>query len=69
MDKKLYIEYRVYFDPNTNQDMLHEVAEAAQETIYTLFDDLKETQDGAPSPHEVTYEVVMLIPPTTSEVN
>ena len=63
MDNRLYVEYRVYFSPDTNQEMLHTIAEMAQEAIYTLFDEAKDTQEGAPSPHDVTYEVIMSISP------
>ena len=59
MTDKLYVEFRVYFHPNTNQELLSEVAEIAQEKIYNLFEGESIDTDGAmPSPHEVTYELV-----------
>ncbi len=53
---KLYIEYRVHFDPQTNQELLKEVAELAQEKIYDLFAD---EDSPIPSVHDVTFEIVM----------
>jgi hypothetical protein len=60
-ERKLYIEYRVYFNPTTNQELLKEVAERAQEEIYTLFDGAHIDYDSMPSPNDVTYEIVMEI--------
>lgn len=57
-DKKLYIEYRVYFNPNTNQELLHTIAELGQDEIFYLFDG-EIDGENAPHPHDVTYEVVM----------
>jgi len=59
--KKLYIEYRVYFDPSTNQELLSEVAEAVKDKLYDMFDD---EDTPVPSLHDVTYELVMEIPPS-----
>lgn len=62
MERKLYIEYRVYFDPRTNQDLLKEIADAGQERVYDLFEGrVDETTGPLPSPHDVTYEIVMEI--------
>lgn len=59
-ENKLYIEYRVYFDPKTNQDLLKKVAEQGQKDIYNLFDGVYEESSGPlPSPHDITYEIVM----------
>ena len=57
--KKLYIEYRVYFNPDTNQELLTEIAEIAQDEIYTLFENAAIDESPMPSPHDVTYEIVM----------
>lgn len=58
MAKKLYIEYRVYFDATTNQELLREVAEQAQEHIYDLF---ANEDSPIPAVHDVTFELVMAI--------
>jgi hypothetical protein len=62
-ERKLYIEYRVYFNPTTNQELLKEVAERAQEEIYKLFNDELWSVDysSMPPPHDITYEIVMEI--------
>ena len=58
MNQKLYIEYRVYFDHKTNQELLQKVAEAGQEKVYDLFDDNSDSDGNpVPSPHDVTYEI------------
>lgn len=59
---KLYVEFRVYFDPKTNQDMLRAVAEAAQERIFDLFE-IPEDEQPLPSPLDVTFEITMEITP------
>lgn len=59
MTRKLYIEFRVHFDPQANQTAIEEVAEVAQGKIYNMFtfgSDLGEVD--LPAPLEVTYEVV-----------
>jgi hypothetical protein len=63
MDKKLYIEYRVYVDPTVNQEFLSEVADKGQEAIYDLFTNAC-GWDGKefPTVSDVTYEVVMEVP-------
>ena len=59
---KLYIEYRVYFATNTNQDLLHELAVRGQEMVYDMHEGhIDENSGPLPSPHEVTYEVIMEI--------
>lgn len=58
--KKLYAEFRVTFDTNTNQDLLREVCNIAQERIYDLFDGVDdETSGPLPTPHDVTFEIIM----------
>lgn len=60
MTNSLFIEFRVHFDPRTNQDLLHELAEKAQEEIYNLFEGrIEETSGPLPAPHDVTYQVIM----------
>ncbi len=60
MNKKLYAEFRVYFSPDTNQELLREVCNSAQERIYDLFDGIDdETSGPLPAPLDVTYEIVM----------
>lgn len=55
---KLYVEYRVYFDPKTNQDLLRVCAESAQEQIYDIFE-LDESSGPTPAPNDVTFEIKM----------
>ena len=58
--KKLYIEYRVYFNPSTNQELLAEIADKGQEEIYNLFDTNCDMDGNSfPAPHDVTYELVV----------
>lgn len=59
MSNKLYVEFRVYFAPTTNQELLREIATIAQERIYDLFDGVDESSGPMPSPHDVTFEIVM----------
>jgi hypothetical protein len=51
---KLYIEYRVYFDSSTNQELLREFAEIVKDRLYDMFDDAE-----VPKTTDVTYELVM----------
>ena len=60
MDNKLYVEFRVSFAANTNQELLREICLVAQEEIYNLFEGrIDETSGPLPSPHDVTFEIVM----------
>jgi hypothetical protein len=58
-DKKLYIEYRLYFSPQANQDALHEMAEAFQENIYDVWNNAYD-HGSALDVNDITYEVVMV---------
>ena len=59
-NRRLYVEFRVYFDPRTNQELLTILADKAKDYIYDLFDGIDEETSGPlPSPHDVTYELVM----------
>jgi hypothetical protein len=63
-NRRLYAEFRVYFDPSTNQEMLQEVCNAAQDRIYDMFDEpVVHDVDDQPIPaaHDVTFEIVMEI--------
>jgi hypothetical protein len=57
-ERKLYVEYRIYFDPTTNQDILHECAEVVQQRLHDVFNGTCEDGDDL-VPSDVTYEVVM----------
>jgi hypothetical protein len=58
--RRLYVEFRVYFQPNTNQELLKEMAEAAQERVFEMFNGIDDDTSGPlPSPHDVTYEIVV----------
>lgn len=60
--RKLYIEFRVNFHPDTNQELLHHIAKVAQEEIYDLFEGrVDETSGPMPSPLDVTFEVVLKV--------
>ena len=58
MENKLYIEYRLHFPINANQDTLHELAERFQEHIYDIWNNDAE-HGAALDVTDVTYEVVM----------
>jgi hypothetical protein len=58
MNQKLYIEYRLYFNPQANQDTLRELAEQFQEHIYDVWNN--DAEHGASlDTHDVTFELVM----------
>jgi hypothetical protein len=54
MKSKLYIEFRVHFDPKTNPE-LSEVAEATKDKLYDMFTD---SGEDVPTTTAVTYELV-----------
>jgi hypothetical protein len=58
VEKKLYVEYRLHFNPNANQDTLNELAEAFQEHIYDIWNNDAE-HGAALDVNDVTYEIVM----------
>lgn len=60
-ERKLYIEYRVYFDPRTNQDNLHEVGAVLKDRLQDMFEDMVGGDTPITSPEDVSYEVVMEI--------
>lgn len=61
-DRCLFVEFRVYFDPRTNQDLLHEMADAVKDRLYDLFEGTEDESSGPlPSPHDVTFELVMIV--------
>jgi hypothetical protein len=63
MQSKLYMEFRLYFEPNTNTELLSEMAEELKDKLYN--DLVDTTSDGAyPNPTDVTYEITReLLPP------
>ena len=54
MKSKLYIEYRVYLPENSNQELVHEIAEIYKDQLY---DDFVKEECGI-SCTDVTYEVI-----------
>jgi uncharacterized protein (DUF1778 family) len=59
VERKLYVEYRVYFDPMTDQDLLHEQAKVVQDKLHDVWIGLGETALEDIEPVDVTYECVM----------
>jgi divalent metal cation (Fe/Co/Zn/Cd) transporter len=60
MRRRLYIEYRVELDPQTNQDLVHDIAEAVKDKLYDTFETDSEIHAEF---KDVTYEVVMVVEP------
>lgn len=61
-ERKLYVEFRLQFNPDVNQETLKELAKVFQEHIY---DEWNNTLDvPAFETHDVTYEIVMEITDT-----
>ena len=58
-ERKLYIEYRVHFNPNTNQDLLREMATVVQERLHDMFLGSSDVEFEQPMPCDVTFEIVM----------
>lgn len=58
MERKLYVEYRLYFDPIMNQELLRELATQFQEHIHDEWNDNPEEKCQV---QDVTYEIVMEI--------
>lgn len=60
IERRLYIEYRVFVNPESNQDMLHEQAKHFQEYIHDEWNNGVEYDEHSfVECHDVTYEVVM----------
>ena len=57
MEQKLYLEFRVSFNPATNQELLMAIGEAVKDRIHELFE-AGEDEMPIPSIKDVTYEVV-----------
>lgn len=58
MANKLYIEFRLHFNPNANQETLRELAAQFQEHIYDIWNN--DAEHGASlDVNDVTYELVM----------
>jgi hypothetical protein len=58
--KKLYIEFRLHYDPQANQDIIHEIGQVLQERIHDLVEGEFDEESSGPIPaiKDVTYEVV-----------
>ena len=61
LNRRLYVEFRVYFDPSTNQTLLDEMAQVAQERIYDMFEGITNdhTSGPLPTPLNVTYQLTL----------
>lgn len=57
---RLFITFKVEFHPQTNQELLAACAEGAKDRLWDMFDGVEdEGQIPTPSPHDITYELVM----------
>jgi len=58
--KKLYIEFRLHYDPQANQDIIDEIGQVLQERIHDLVEGEFGEESSGPIPaiKDVTYEVV-----------
>jgi hypothetical protein len=64
-DKRLFVEFRVEFDPSTNQELLNEVAEALRDRMWDILDGCELCDDEVqptPSAKDITFELVMMVP-------
>lgn len=60
MERKLYIEYRLHFNPNANQETLKEMANIFQEHIYDEWNN-DNGHSAVLDVNDVTFEIVMEI--------
>ncbi len=57
VERRLYVEYRLYFNPDANQEIIHELAEQFQEHIYDEWTNTMHAQTL--DVKDVTYEIVV----------
>lgn len=59
---RLFIRYLVEFPPETNQELLEEMAQAAQDRMWDMFDGVDD-EDNQPTPavKDITHELVMFV--------
>jgi hypothetical protein len=57
MERKLYMEFRLYVNPDANQETLHEMAKEFQEGIHDMWN----FGDSPIKVNDITYEIVMEI--------